>query len=312
MHKHFWLDCKKNLSRKLKETLPNFNNYYIYAIGHDFLLLPPNVSFTKNQNICITLGNNLFKEFVANYFMIAKKNGSIKKESVRLFLYAYISHHILDAYLHPFITHFDGNYLPNENKESWTHGIIENLLDAYLIEKFEHENPVKYKIHKAFAVKRKFNVDFSNTLESAIQKTYNIKGVAKKITRPIWALQDFLHLGRYDPLGYKKAFYRLGNYVFKFNCKGFSFSANVDHTEAHKYFNDEREMWTNPFDDTVTSDKSLWDLYQDALSETVRTITTLEEYIDNLCFDTDEIKSLVPDISSVTGLPCGRKLDFIK
>jgi len=318
-HTKAYSDSKDLLSEKTLNSLPNFADNKL-LLGHDTLLYPAckNYIFNKNasQELCLIIGHSNFPEFVAHFIKHAKNNGSIEEENIRLYLYGYISHHIVDAYLHPIITHYSGGadtYLPTKEQRRWMHGIIEVLVDAYLIKNYEQTNPKRFKKHKNLTFKGQISPKLRETLNSAALSTYDVPDVGTKlltVINPLNKLNFYLRIFQNDPFGWKVRFY---NFVDDKTQAGCSFFSNhVDYRDAEAYLNKQNEEWTNPFDLSISSKKSLLELLREAVVEIARIVDTLEEINHQSTHNCDEIKQVVPNISAITGLEGGTPMTVLR
>ncbi len=159
VHNAFFKDCLNNSDLKI-----NSINANIFAQGHDLLLYLEIYNFLNNRNISLTLSNHRLQEFVYNYLKYSMNDGSIyDKEQVKLFLYGYLSHHILDSYFHPFIMQYAKDYLPVKG-EKWLHGKIETLYDTKFLYNGLKENMREYKLYRDFHYIDIASLDINMTL----------------------------------------------------------------------------------------------------------------------------------------------------
>ena len=155
-HDIFYKSLKGKLNKRTLDSFPNYDQYNIFVQGHDFLIYYDFYnSKVRDANIenSIHLQEHKFQEFVYNYLYIAKESGALEKEDVRLFIGpGYIMHHLLDAYTHPQIIYYAGDHTKNPEYKTWYHGILENLLDVYMMETYEGKNAKTYKVYKDFQI----------------------------------------------------------------------------------------------------------------------------------------------------------------
>lgn len=246
-----------------------------------------------------------FQEFVYNFLQKAAETGAIEDEITRLFIGpGYVLHHLLDAYTHPQIIYYAGDHTRDPNRDTWHHGIVENLIDVYLMEK-EGITDKNYPVYKDFKCDQEISKYLLDTLGEALEKTYQIKDGAVTFNEAFYQLELFMRTMKYDPNGIKKIVLDKLDPILK-GTSSFSYHQNSE--LALEYLNLEHEKWLNPIDETKVSTESFLDLYDKALKDGSYIINELEKICQTGKIKKDDIYSLIPNISSVHGLECGQKL----
>ncbi len=309
VHKYFFDDCVTNSG--LQTTVKN-NNKNIYAQGHDLLLYIDLFHFLHNRNISLIMSNYNFQEFVYNYLHLTLLNDSIYNScDVKLFLYGYISHHVLDSYFHPFIMQYDSNYLPVYN-EKWIHGKIESIYDTKFIEEKRANNTNKYKCFLDFIYKDSNSLHLiGNAIEKSVYKTYNIIGSGVKFEKGITGFANHMKLYRYDPLGIKKRIALITKNIVRIGAEDFFYDkSNLN--ELKNYTNDSHNVWINRFNNKLSSD-NFEDIYKKSLETTIEIIDNIENILkNNSLMGYPKFSKIIPNVSAITGDKCGKKLKFIK
>ncbi|MDD3453077.1 MAG: hypothetical protein PHN42_02205 [Bacilli bacterium] len=315
VHNEFFKDSIKNsiLNNNYDKNLIGKNNN-IYAQGHDLLLYIQLLLFQKNRNISLIISNYGFQEFVYNYLKTAKENNIINDENVRLYLYGYISHHVLDSYFHPFLMTYCRDYLPSIHGP-WLHGTIETIFDSYMIKNRVKEDPKHYKMYKDFEYNEVNNAKFVKNIDEAMIKTYNINGVGKKIEMSFNGMTTYLKTYRYDPISWKETLCKITDPVVRLRAQDFFYNEKWLN-ELSKYDNASNKEWLNMWaldeNKEIKSNDSFWDLYNKAQIATSEIINKIENLIMLSEIDKQTIYDIIPNKSAITGLECGKKLSFIK
>lgn len=302
-HDIAYKQIKEKLNNKTLSNFPNYDDYNIFSQGHDLLIYYQYYypwHLKKNIITSVKLQEEMLPEFVFNYMDIAKKNGALEEEATRLFIGAgYIFHHILDMYIHPLLIYYSKDHIPDKNNVTWQHGIIETLIDAYMVKSFENKNPATYKIYEDFKFKKQVSQRFVDTLNKSFEKTYDMVNIGNKFKISFYQTQSYIKAVKYDPKRIKK---KIFDYLDKYFMGTSSFSYHVNPLEALKYLNIENKFWNNPVDSTLTSTESFMDLYDKALKESSYIIDKLEELAYKGIFNRDDIYSIIPNKSSISGL----------
>lgn len=311
-HDVFYKDLKQHLSSNTLSSFPHYDDYRLFAQGHDFLIYHDfyKIWSTKqlNQNIqdSVLLQESKFPEFVYHYLDVANRSGAIEDEQTRLFLGpGYVMHHMLDAYMHPQIIYYAGDHARDPKKPTWQHGIIENLLDIYMMEIKEGIDPKTYPVYQDFVMNYEMTPELLQTLTDALYLTYQMEDGGERFARACSQLALFMKVMKYDPHGYKKMLFDRLDPLLKGTS---SFSYHRDSKDALKYLNLNHEVWLNPIDDQVVSTDSALDLYEKALERGGKMVDELNQMCQSGHINYSDVCQIIPDISSVHGLDSSKKL----
>lgn len=303
---------KKKLSLQTLDTLPNYDSYSIFAQGHDFLIYYNfyKIRTTRKLNEQILASEVLqeyyFSDFIYNYLKAAEKRGCLQDEEVRLFIGpGYILHHILDAYMHPYIIYCTGDHVRDINKKTWYHGIMENLLDIYFMKKYEnfdYTTPVRE--HFDFDP-RKFSKNLEAILNDSLQSTYGINSGGTIFRTSVGQVKLYVRFFKDDRYALKRRFFDLVDPIFKGTS---SFSYNRSEAPVIDQLNLEHDTWQNPMDESITSNKSLLELFEEALTTCSQIIERLEMLIQSGNITKEAVEAIVPNIASTHGLAANQKI----
>ncbi len=312
-HDIFHKDLERKLSKETLDILDNFDDYNVFSQGHDLFiyhnyyklwnkkLLDSNIESAK------LLQEEQFQEFVCNYMTYAKNNNLLEDKQVKNFIVGYIAHHILDAYTHPLIIYMSGDHTPNPLKETWEHGVAEKLIDSYLMLEKELKNPDTYKVYKDFHMKKAINKNLKKTISASMEYTYGIKNAGLIMGEACEQLESFIKNLKYDPKGVKKGIYKKIDPLFM-GANSFSYNGKI--SDVKKYTNEEKAEWINPTFKDIKSNKSFFELYEDALNETVLITTKLCELFKKKNFSYQDIVELIPNYSSLHGQTENKKFEL--
>ena len=308
-HDIFYKSLKGKLNKRTLDSFPNYDQYNIFVQGHDFLIYYDFYnSKVRDANIenSIHLQEHKFQEFVYNYLYIAKESGALEKEDVRLFIGpGYVMHHLLDAYTHPQIIYYSGDHTRNSETKIWNHGIVENLLDIYMMQMYESKDAKTYKVYKDFEIDENLiSPELISTIDESLNGTYAINKGGEMFRKSFRQLAPYMWLMKYDKLGIKAAIFDEVLNPFVKCSKAFSY--HRDFSEALPYLNLEHEKWLNPSDETIVSNASFIDLFEKALDDGSYIVDELEKICQSGIINKDDVYSLIPNISSVHGLECER------
>lgn len=311
-HAVFYKELKEKLSDTTLNSFPNYDDYALFAQGHDFLIYHDFYKIKSTKQLNDNLENSVllqeydFPEFVYQFLKTATENGAIEEEQTRLFIGAgYVMHHLLDAYTHPQIIYYSGDHVRDPKNKTWMHGIVENLIDIYMMKYKEHLDPKKYPVYRDFSPQFEVSSRLIQTLDDSLKATYQIDHGGHTFEKSFTQLELFMRIFKYDRLGVKQKVFDAVDPIVKGSS---SFSYHRDFDAALKYLNLEHEIWYHPMDNDISSQESFLDLYNKALMEGASIVDELEKICQSGSIKKDDIYSIIPNVSSVHGLACGQKL----
>ena len=307
-HQIFYRQLKMLLPKKMLADLPNYDAYSLYSQGHDLLIYQNWWKLWQlNQHIqeSLLLQEHSIQEFIFQFLQEAANRNVLTKEAVRLFIGpGYISHHILDSYLHPLIIYYSGDHVREKKNATWKHGIIENLLDAYLMKHFENIDCRIYPVYQDFNFPEdRLDWDLKQILTNTLDSVYGIVNGGQKFECALLQMKKFIQTLKYDPSGLKRVFFDSLDFFAKGSA---SFSYHVQKDDMKEYLNCYHQQWENPKQPGLTHSKSMLELYHEALKPSAG----ISAKLDRLCAQgniaRETVYSVVPNQSSTYALPCGK------
>lgn len=305
-HEIFYRQLKTLLPEEMLADLPNYDAYSLYRQGHDLLIYQNWWKLWElNQHIreSLLLQESSIQEFIFQFLLEAANRNVLTKEAVRLFIgVGYISHHILDSYLHPLIIYYSGDHVRESGNVTWKHGIIENLLDAYLMRHFESIDCQTYPVYQNFHFSEThLDLDLFQILTNTLYSVYGIVDGGRKFECAMLQMKRFIRILKYDPSGFKRMFFNSLDFLTKGSA---SFSYHVRADDMEEYLNCNHQQWKNPKCQELICSKSMLELYHEAL----QTSAEITAKLDRLCVQEnitrETVYSIVPNRSSTYALPC--------
>lgn len=316
-HYSFAKDVYKKLDLKTqervdKETMEIFAQSFDYFFYYNFL------SFKKGKairDLAKTTHRSNTQLYFINIVKYILKNNLQENKEVLGYLYGSLTHYTLDTICHPFVFFKTGVYYKNMSataKYRGMHTKMEKNIDAYY-SKVQFKKPLyKLKIVKEVIPRHTFSKEVLSTISWVYKETYNKENIGVYVNKAYKNTRNLYRFLIQDKSGIKRKLY---SFIDFFNKKGMVFKNYSFHIVAEdlKFLNLDKKYWCHPCDDSIISDASFLDLYEDALNKTLKII----EEINKVLYEKQNIKSLVDvieNVSYITGLPIekNKRLQFFE
>jgi len=317
-HTYFGIDVYNKLDNRIKSLISDDLEYYkVFCQGPDTFYFY-NLFIGKKHKKVYKLGYDMHRYNTRDFFINIVKyiidNNLKDNYQVMSFLYGHMCHYYLDTFCHPFIYYKTGKFKKSDKstyKYNTKHADMEFFIDRYLINKRESIMPSKYKVHNMFLNVYNFNKDLSKTIDNAI----DFDNSSDIYLKSIKDMRLFFRLACYDRFKFKYYIYKLVDRLtgIKSN-KTIQFSYAGDYKNNINYLNLDKKKWNHPCDKSIISDKSFFDLYDDAIDKCVKSINQVTAIIESGKFDKKELNNIFKDLSYLTGLKCDdrRKLNYFE
>lgn len=252
----------------LKDSLLKQNLYInraVYSLGQQgpdifFYYLPAYVLHGHNLGHMAHAQNT--NQFFAS-LLESRNDFKLKKDRkiADAYLAGFLGHYILDTTCHPFIygrTHFDGR----TNDYFARHAYLETDIDTALLKIKLHRSRHDFHAENTIQLTLRQQRVVAHMLHYAYRHTYNGLWVSRyTIFMAIFATQLGFRI-LYDETGQKKVLFRLAEKLFL----GYPvFSPLIASDTLHfrtDPFNLQHKKWKNPWDTSLVSKESFFDLYR--------------------------------------------------
>ena len=274
-------------------VLPNINNrVYIdneaiktYSMGPDVLISTDYKTF--NTQHCRNT-----RDYFLLLIELIKTNKLYDNSEVMAYLYGQIDHYILDILLHPLIYYMSEDI--DSNCKLGGHGLIENWIDDYIIDKYDKNDIFYYRKNSTN------DKELNNIIDEVYNKIFNRKNESIKYNIGIFLTILYDSLARRNLIG----IFPLINKIFNIG----DIINNSNYDRVIPYLNLDNSIWTNP----VSGEEYNYtfdDLWDKSIEEAINTI----EDINNYFYNNKSInnKYILNNLSYNTGYPCCDKEKFV-
>lgn len=241
-----------------------YRNRAVYSLGQQgpdifFYYLPAYILHGHN------LGHMAHAQHTGTFFsaLLESRNDFKKTSELAIadaYLAGFLGHYILDTTCHPFIygrTHFHGR----TNDYFSRHAYLETEIDTALLKQKLHRNRHDFHAENTIHLTLRQQRVVAHMLHYAYQHTYKGLFVSRyTIFMAIFATQLGFRI-LYDKTGQKKVLFRLAEKHFLGYPVFSPLIANDSLSFRTDPLNLQHKKWMNPWDPSIVSDASFFDLY---------------------------------------------------
>lgn len=302
----------------------NLGPYRFGLQGPDlFFYNPFHVLYSDDRNIGKLMHETKVSQFFRNYLNLAEKLRNASDRATALsYFYGFVCHYTLDTIIHPYV--YDrSDYVPDDErsaKDSFSmHTYIEGLMDTILLNDHFGKKPSKFHQTRTLSLSKREYQLLSALMVKAVNLTYFNGKKEERIfqTHRFSLLLSILSikLGTWilhDKVGIKK---KLTNFLEK----RFMEEVVVSHLIGLDYYDDSidannksKALWKNPWDTSITSNKSVSELMDDAAIKFVDYEAVLKSYAIAMLSKDKKVRrekkeallTTLGNLSYHSGLPC--------
>lgn len=255
VHYEFAKDVYLNLPSNIADQITNLHMYYLGSQGPDLLFFNE-AGITKKS--LIKYGNLLHHTKVRE--VLAYLNEHTKYDSdLRSYYYGFIAHYSLDSITHPLINYSSKHILTKE-EELINHFRVEAYFDRKLLES-KGRDINTYDVYKVIKVSACDNVKLASMLQDMFITLFNIKLDFKRLQNTIKECPRYL--GYIKPSNIKfKTIHNIENILKQ---RHFITGLMLNNELTEDVLNTSHSQWFNIYHPELTSNKSIFELYDEAI-----------------------------------------------
>ncbi len=260
--------------RQLKETdtiyAPIRNWPHSYDLGQQgpdiFFYSPPSHIFYREHLGAIMHGNDTMAFFSA---LLDGRDRFITKDARSIcdaYIMGFIGHYTLDTTVHPYV-HYRTRKIKNIDRFYYSYGIhvlLETDIDAALLDRFLHKKPSEFSCAQTIKISKKEQAVISLLMSFAIRRTYpGLFTSPWHVSLAISCMRNACRL-MHDVTGRRKSLVRM----LDERLTGNAFFSSLIATDNHHTYEDpcnlRHRKWHNPWDESIISTDSVYDLMKKA------------------------------------------------
>lgn len=312
-HKIFAEEVLKKMKKKdIQAIIRKYPQiYYIGSNGPDFLFFshikPWEVFKDHTLNV---IGSQLHASHVNDFYIIAlrcidEQDNKDIKEMMMSYLFGHLTHWALDKITHPYIFYKTGNC---KGESAGLHHRFESMMDTMMLAKFKGISIKNYRSSEI--------CEFDDNILRAISRIYipvskeifNKDIKVNQIRETLQSWHDVQNL-LYDPNNIKYSVLKGVEGVLR---KPWLISGNVVKAKIDNRYdilNEEKNIWVHPCDDSIQSNASFIELFDEAIdiaNSIIEKAYGCIEYQSNIQNVIEELNDEAYD----TGLPGNREFKY--
>lgn len=314
------------MERTRTENMPGFTTHYLFGLNTYKQLSPIHLKKIIQKNHTVyslgLQGPDIFFYYLPSYLVHENNIGSVAHishtgkflqnllksrclfseaedlETAEAYIAGFLGHYILDARCHPYIywrSHF-------KEKSADYHGMhmrLETDIDTELLRFYKHKNPSQFRQSVSIMLAPKQKRTIASILYYAYTRTYpDFHITYAAMNTAITAMQrglNFLH----DPSGRKKVVLRRLESILL----GYPLLSCMIPSDCLTFYLDPlnilHRQWHNPWDKSLTSRDSFFDLMEDAQIEYADILTKLSDiFSDKAVKSNEKIRTLLKQLGN--------------
>jgi len=233
-----------------------------------FLYNLPMLACSGGRNV----GERMHQEGTARFFAylwqtVWEAEYSLEMEVGLSYLYGALAHYTLDTMVHPYIyarIGYDPGVPYSKKATRGLHHRLEAAIDAKILAVKRDSLPSRYKPCESMETDREERACLAGILERAVGRTYKVRLKRENVLGSI-KMMRMIACGFYGGSEKKRKnlerweHYVSENYLFS------NFMVTDDYIRKRKVMNHENMPWRNPWDTSLETRDSVWDIYQKAV-----------------------------------------------
>lgn len=312
-HKIFAEEMLKQMDkqdiRSMIERHPQI--FYIGSNGPDFLFFSHVKPWEAYKNHALnhlgsamhSYGINAFYETAIDCIHAQKKEDI--RERMSVYLFGHLCHWALDKTTHPYIFYRTGDC---KGVSAGLHHRFESMLDTMMLKTYRDMSIREYPCYEICAYDEDILKAIARIYVPVARKVYHQEVKVHSIREALNSWYDVQKM-LYDPNGVK---YTLLKGAEALTRKPWAISGNVVRVhEDSRYdiLNEEHAVWKHPCDDTITSNASFIDLFEEAIKTAIGVIDKAYGCIEYGA-DVHSVLDILQDAAYDTGMPFGSEMKF--
>jgi hypothetical protein len=276
---NIWMHIEygRKLAEEFRDRLPflrrledHRNLYQLGCQGPDFLLYHSFLPWVKNSEV-ITLGDLIHRRscgpVLIEFWQRTRCLPPAERELAQLYFLGFLTHHLLDRTMHPYINWKSGYKQRNHQR-------FEVALDTLFMQKFKGVDTWRTNTSREIDIGDHLPVNIHEILHQTAMTWFP---EMSHLQEECWqeAYRDMLlaHKCLYDPSGWKKTI--LCGQIHKL-----FYQPLTPHEVKLDYLNEQHKPWRHSALYSEVRNESIWDLWEQALEEGRVVLHTLADFLE--------------------------------
>ena len=232
-----------------------------------FLYNIPMLLSSKEKNLGIRMHNEGSSRYFAYLMRGILEASSVPEAEVRLsYLYGVLAHYTLDSMIHPYVyarIGYDAESSYSKRATNGLHHRLESAIDARMIAVKEDKLPSVYSAAENQRMTRREKKLLAAYLSEAVSKSYHIKLKKKNVIASL-KMMHVISSGFFVASSTQREILQKIEWPFceEYGLSNFMVTDNL--IQKGKVMNTKKEVWHNPWDKSIASHASVWEIFDQA------------------------------------------------
>lgn len=257
--------CQKQDIKRLIERHPQI--FYIGSNGPDFLFFSHSKPWESYKSHTLNhLGSAMHATQINAFYEVAlrciqEQTKADIKELMLVYLFGHLCHWALDKTTHPYIFYRTGDC---KGASAGLHHRFESMMDTMMLDRFYHMSIKDFRSYEICEYDEDILKAISRIYVPVAKEVYHVEVKVHDVRESLNSWYDIQKM-LYDPNQVK---YKVLKGIEGVIRKPWMISGNVVKAvidEQYDVLNDQKQEWLHPCDDTIRSNASFMELFEEAI-----------------------------------------------
>lgn len=296
---------------KVKEAIASYPRSFLLGSNGPDILFYYKVFPWQDQKLNKIIANygsivhekNIDAFYDEMFLQLSQIKNSQRQEVLISYVAGHLLHWALDVLAHPFVFYRSG---PLSGESEYWHYRYESMLDALMVTYYKDKKLSDVNVKKFVDVSEEERRYIATFYQQSLAKVHGIYVRPDVIESAIISFKQILTF-LYDPHNLSTPIIQTLENKF---AKPWAFSSHVVNSKIEAEYdvlNLKREMWCNPCDDTICSNQSFIDLYEESIDLGVSLLEAFEKVLKG---ERDNLHDMIQNRRYDSGLKSDREMKY--
>ncbi|MCI5774847.1 MAG: zinc dependent phospholipase C family protein [Erysipelotrichaceae bacterium] len=263
-HYEFAKDVYLNLPNDIVDQITNLHMFYLGSQGPDLFFFNKGGISKSSLN---TYGNMLHNQKISEVIKYLFEHSQDDLDLLS-YTYGYLCHYALDSLAHPLVYYMSRYGIEKLESENIKHFRIEAMIDREVL-KSKDRDITSYDVYRALTVSKCDNVKLANLYHNLFKDLFDVELSFNQLQQTIKDCPFYLKLLKPSNLKFK-LFSQIEKTI---KIDHFASGLMLNNQLSEDVLNLKNQPWYNIFAPEITSNKSFFELYDEAIVKAEKLIS---------------------------------------